>query len=169
MLWQVIVEVVLVSSPAVAEATKIVENVYRSVNIALVNELKMVFDKMDIDVWEVINAAKTKPFGFNAFYPSKIFQASEHQQFAYVLHQYIIFCLRRCWVRHTSLVSPPQFPYESESLGKLPDFALNRLRTLSILLSNLQRSFLWLLLSKPVSLLREYIKEQQTVLNDIRL
>ncbi|MCF6269705.1 MAG: nucleotide sugar dehydrogenase [Melioribacteraceae bacterium] len=66
---QVIVEVVLVSSPTVAEATKIVENVYRSVNIALVNELKMVFDKMDIDVWEVINAAKTKPFGFNAFYP----------------------------------------------------------------------------------------------------
>ena len=66
---QVIVKVVNVSSPAVAEATKIVENVYRSVNIALVNELKMVFDKMDIDVWEVINAAKTKPFGFNAFYP----------------------------------------------------------------------------------------------------
>ncbi len=66
---KVIVEVVIVSSPAVAEATKIVENVYRSVNIALVNELKMVFDKMNIDVWEVINAAKTKPFGFNAFYP----------------------------------------------------------------------------------------------------
>jgi UDP-N-acetyl-D-glucosamine dehydrogenase len=66
---QVIVKIVNVSSPAVAEATKIVENVYRSVNIALVNELKMVFDKMDIDVWEVINTAKTKPFGFNAFYP----------------------------------------------------------------------------------------------------
>ncbi len=66
---QVIVKVVNVSSPAVAEATKIVENVYRSVNIALVNELKMVFDKIDIDVWEVINAAKTKPFGFKAFYP----------------------------------------------------------------------------------------------------
>lgn len=66
---QVIIEIVPVSSPAVAEATKIVENVYRSVNIALVNELKMVFDKMGIDVWEVINAAKTKPFGFNAFYP----------------------------------------------------------------------------------------------------
>ena len=66
---QVIVETVPVSSPDVAEATKIVENVYRSVNIALVNELKMVFDRMDIDVWEVINAAKTKPFGYNAFYP----------------------------------------------------------------------------------------------------
>ncbi len=66
---QVIVKVVNVSSPAVAEATKIVENVYRSINIALVNELKMVFDKMGIDVWEVINAAATKPFGFKAFYP----------------------------------------------------------------------------------------------------
>jgi UDP-N-acetyl-D-glucosamine dehydrogenase len=66
---KVIVKVVNVSSPAVAEATKIVENVYRSINIALVNELKMVFDKMGIDVWEVINAAATKPFGFNAFYP----------------------------------------------------------------------------------------------------
>jgi len=66
---QVIVSIVPVSSPGVAEATKIVENVYRSVNIALVNELKMVFDKMGIDVWEVINAAKTKPFGYNAFYP----------------------------------------------------------------------------------------------------
>jgi UDP-N-acetyl-D-glucosamine dehydrogenase len=58
-----------VSSLEVAEATKIVENVYRCVNIAMVNELKMVFDGMGIDVWEVINAARTKPFGFNAFYP----------------------------------------------------------------------------------------------------
>jgi UDP-N-acetyl-D-glucosamine dehydrogenase len=61
--------VVPVSSTRAAEATKILENVYRAVNIALVNELKMVFDRMDIDVWEVIEAAKTKPFGFNAFYP----------------------------------------------------------------------------------------------------
>jgi len=53
----------------VAEAAKILENVYRCVNIALVNELKVLFDKMGIDVWEVINAAKTKPFGFSAFYP----------------------------------------------------------------------------------------------------
>jgi UDP-N-acetyl-D-glucosamine dehydrogenase len=65
----VIVKTVPVSSPKVAEATKLVENIYRSVNIALVNELKMVFDKMDIDVWEVISAASTKPFGYNAFYP----------------------------------------------------------------------------------------------------
>ena len=66
---QVIIKTIPVSSPRVAEATKLLENIYRSVNIALVNELKMIFEKMDIDVWEVIEAAKTKPFGFNAFYP----------------------------------------------------------------------------------------------------
>ncbi len=64
-----VVEVVPASSPEVAEACKILENTYRSVNIALVNELKTLFDRMDIDVWEVIDAAKTKPFGFQAFYP----------------------------------------------------------------------------------------------------
>jgi UDP-N-acetyl-D-glucosamine dehydrogenase len=62
-------KIVPVESCEVAEAAKIVENVYRCVNIAMVNELKMVFDKMGIDVWDVINAAKTKPFGFQAFYP----------------------------------------------------------------------------------------------------
>jgi UDP-N-acetyl-D-glucosamine dehydrogenase len=61
--------VVPVSSTGVAEACKILENTYRAVNIALVNELKGVFDRMGIDVWEVIGAAKTKPFGFQAFYP----------------------------------------------------------------------------------------------------
>jgi UDP-N-acetyl-D-glucosamine dehydrogenase len=66
---QAIAKVVPVASCEIAEAAKIVENVYRCVNIAMVNELKMVFDKMGIDVWEVINAAKTKPFGFQAFYP----------------------------------------------------------------------------------------------------
>jgi UDP-N-acetyl-D-glucosamine dehydrogenase len=58
-----------VSSCRVAEATKLLENTFRSVNIALVNELKIVYGAMGIDVWEVINAAKTKPFGFMAFYP----------------------------------------------------------------------------------------------------
>jgi UDP-N-acetyl-D-glucosamine dehydrogenase len=62
-------KVVPVSSCEVAEACKILENTYRAVNIALVNELKVVFEKMGIDVWEVIEAAKTKPFGFQAFYP----------------------------------------------------------------------------------------------------
>jgi UDP-N-acetyl-D-glucosamine dehydrogenase len=65
----VIVRTVPVSSARAAEATKIVENTFRAVNIALVNELKMAFMKMDIDVWEVIEAAKTKPFGFMPFYP----------------------------------------------------------------------------------------------------
>lgn len=58
-----------VSSCRAAEATKLLENIFRGVNIALVNELKVVYDAMGIDVWEVINAAKTKPFGFMAFYP----------------------------------------------------------------------------------------------------
>lgn len=58
-----------VSSCRVAEATKLTENIFRSVNIALVNELKMVFHAMDIDVWDVINAAATKPFGYMPFFP----------------------------------------------------------------------------------------------------
>jgi UDP-N-acetyl-D-glucosamine dehydrogenase len=66
---RVVVRVVPVSTPEVAEACKILENTYRAVNIALVNELKILFDRMGIDVWEVIEAAKTKPFGFQAFYP----------------------------------------------------------------------------------------------------
>ncbi len=65
----VVPQVVPVSSCEVAEACKILENTYRAVNIALVNELKVLYDRMGIDVWEVINAAKTKPFGFQAFYP----------------------------------------------------------------------------------------------------
>ncbi len=66
---QIIIQTVPVSSPRAAEATKLLENIFRSVNIALVNELKMVFDRMDLDIWEVIAAASTKPFGFKAFYP----------------------------------------------------------------------------------------------------
>jgi UDP-N-acetyl-D-glucosamine dehydrogenase len=62
-------KVVPVSSPEVAEAAKILENVFRAVNIALANEMKLVLDRMGIDVWEVIEAAKTKPFGFMPFYP----------------------------------------------------------------------------------------------------
>lgn len=61
--------IVPVSSCRVAEATKLLENIFRSVNIALVNELKVVYSAMGIDVWEVINAAKTKPFGYMPFYP----------------------------------------------------------------------------------------------------
>jgi UDP-N-acetyl-D-glucosamine dehydrogenase len=69
-LYGAIVErVVRVSSPEVAEGCKILENTYRAINIALVNELKVLYDRMGIDVWEVIEAAKTKPFGFQAFHP----------------------------------------------------------------------------------------------------
>lgn len=65
----IIEKTVPVSGTEVAEAAKLMENIFRSVNIALVNELKIVFDKMGIDIWEVIEAAKTKPFGFMPFYP----------------------------------------------------------------------------------------------------
>lgn len=65
----VVERVVSVSSPRVAEAVKITENIFRAVNIALVNELKIIYAAMDIDVWEVIDAAATKPFGFMPFYP----------------------------------------------------------------------------------------------------
>ena len=62
-------KLVPVSSTRVAEATKLLENIFRSVNIALVNELKIIYGSMGIDIWEVIEAAKTKPFGFMPFYP----------------------------------------------------------------------------------------------------
>jgi len=61
--------VVEVSSPRVAEMTKLLENIFRCVNIALVNEMKILSERMDIDIWEVIEAASTKPFGFMPFYP----------------------------------------------------------------------------------------------------
>jgi UDP-N-acetyl-D-glucosamine dehydrogenase len=66
---QLVVKTVPVSSAATAEAVKLTENIFRAVNIALVNELKVVYAAMGIDVWEVIDAAKTKPFGFMPFYP----------------------------------------------------------------------------------------------------
>jgi len=66
---QVVMKTVPVSSTKVAEATKLLENIFRSINIALVNELKMIFDRMGIDIWEVVKAASTKPFGFMPFFP----------------------------------------------------------------------------------------------------
>lgn len=68
-IYDLIVDTVMVSNTRTAEATKLVENIFRWVNIAMVNELKVVFEHMDIDVWEVIDAAATKPFGFMPFYP----------------------------------------------------------------------------------------------------
>ncbi len=66
---QVVERVIPVSSARVAEAAKLLENIYRCVNIALINELKLLFERMGLDVWEVIDAAATKPFGFTPFYP----------------------------------------------------------------------------------------------------
>tara|TARA_B100001142_G_scaffold15544_1_gene14622 strand:+ start:4783 stop:6078 length:1296 start_codon:yes stop_codon:yes gene_type:complete len=69
-LYETIVsETVKVSSMETAESTKLMENIFRAVNIAMVNELKLVFDRMGVNIWEVIDAAKTKPFGFMPFYP----------------------------------------------------------------------------------------------------
>jgi UDP-N-acetyl-D-glucosamine dehydrogenase len=69
-LYQLAIKTVIpVRTAEIAEAAKLLENIYRSVNIALVNEMKVVLDAMGIDVWEVVDAAKTKPFGFQAFYP----------------------------------------------------------------------------------------------------
>jgi UDP-N-acetyl-D-glucosamine dehydrogenase len=66
---RVVQSIVPVSSPAVAEAVKITENIFRAVNIALVNELKVIYEAMGVDIWEVIDAAATKPFGYMPFYP----------------------------------------------------------------------------------------------------
>jgi len=66
---QVVIKTVPVSSPRVAEAVKLLENIFRSVNIAMVNEMKVIFERLGIDIWEVIQAASTKPFGYMPFYP----------------------------------------------------------------------------------------------------
>ena len=65
----IVLETVEVSTMETAEATKLMENIFRAVNIAMVNELKLVLDRMNVNIWEVIDAAKTKPFGFMPFYP----------------------------------------------------------------------------------------------------
>jgi len=66
---QIIEKTIKVSSPEAAEATKLMENIFRAVNIAMVNELKLIFERMNINIWEVIEAANSKPFGFMPFYP----------------------------------------------------------------------------------------------------
>ena len=68
-MYQQITKTVSVSSLETAEFTKILENVYRSINIGFINEMKIVSKKLNIDIYEAINAAKTKPFGFTPFYP----------------------------------------------------------------------------------------------------
>src|SRR5439155_1911516 len=69
-LYSAVIDTVMpVSSPRAAEMVKLLENTFRAVNIALVNEIAIICDRLGIDVWEVIEAAKTKPFGFMPFYP----------------------------------------------------------------------------------------------------
>ena len=78
--------VVPVSSPAVAEMTKLLENIYRCVNIALVNELKLLSLRMGLDIWEVIEAASTKPFGFQPFYPARAWADTASRSIRIICH-----------------------------------------------------------------------------------
>lgn len=112
-----VAEVVPVSSCEVAEACKILENTYRAVNIALVNELKLLCTRMDIDVWEVIEAAKTKPFGFSAFYPGPGLGG----------HCIPIDPFYMSWVARKHGMSARFIELAGEINSSMPEFVLNRL------------------------------------------
>lgn len=112
-----VAEVVPVSSCEVAEACKILENTYRAVNIALVNELKLLCTRMDIDVWEVIEAAKTKPFGFSAFYPGPGLGG----------HCIPIDPFYLSWVARKHGMSARFIELAGEINSSMPDFVLRRL------------------------------------------
>ena len=110
-------ELVPVSSCEIAEACKILENTYRAVNIALVNELKVLCTRMDIDVWEVIEAAKTKPFGFSAFYPGPGLGG----------HCIPIDPFYLSWVARKHGMSARFIELAGEINSSMPDFVLKRL------------------------------------------
>ena len=112
-----VAEVVPVSSCEVAEACKILENTYRAVNIALVNELKLLCTRMGIDVWEVIDAAKTKPFGFSAFYPGPGLGG----------HCIPIDPFYLSWVARKHGMSARFIELAGEINSSMPDFVLRRL------------------------------------------
>lgn len=118
-------EVCTVSSPAVAEMEKILENTYRNVNIGLVNELAMLCDRMKINLWEVIDAAKSKPYGFQAFYPGP--GLGGH---CIPLDPYYLSWKAREYGFHTSMIEASMMindrmpEYVTERIGR----ALNRLR-----------------------------------------
>jgi len=99
---QVIDKVVTVSSRRAAELVKLLENIYRSVNIALVNELKLLTQKMDIDIWEVIAAASTKPFGFTAFNPARVLVDTAFPSIRFISHGK----LKSTTFPHASFTSP---------------------------------------------------------------
>lgn len=112
-----VAEVVPVSSCEVAEACKILENTYRAVNIALVNELKVLCTRMGIDIWEVIDAAKTKPFGFSAFYPGPGLGG----------HCIPIDPFYLSWVARKYGMSARFIELAGEINASMPDFVLKRL------------------------------------------
>jgi UDP-N-acetyl-D-glucosamine dehydrogenase len=114
----VVAKVVGVSSTRAAEASKLLENIYRAVNIALVNELKMCFDRMGIDVWEVIEAAATKPFGFTAFYPGP--GLGGH---CIPIDPFYLTWKARAFDFHTRFIE-----LAGEVNSAMPEYVLNRLR-----------------------------------------
>lgn len=114
---QAITSVVPVDSCESAEACKILENTYRSVNIAMVNELKILFQKMGIDIWEVIEAAKTKPFGFQAFYPGPGLGG----------HCIPIDPFYLSWVARKHGMSTKFIELAGEVNASMPDYVINRL------------------------------------------
>ena len=113
---QAVSQIVPVSTCEIAEACKILENTYRAVNIALVNELKVLCTRMDIDVWEVIDAAKTKPFGFSAFYPGPGLGG----------HCIPIDPFYLSWVARKHGMSARFIELAGEINSSMPDFVLNR-------------------------------------------
>jgi UDP-N-acetyl-D-glucosamine dehydrogenase len=109
--------VVPVSGTGVAEACKVLENTYRAVNIALVNELKIVFQRMGIDIWEVIEAASTKPFGFQAFYPGPGLGG----------HHIPIDPFYLAWAARQHGVNPRFIEFAGEVNTSMPDYVLTRI------------------------------------------
>lgn len=105
-----------VSSPAVAEMTKILENTYRNINIGLINELAILCNKMEINLWEVIDAAKTKPFGFTAFYPGP--GLGGH---CIPLDPYYLSWKAREYGFHTSMIESSMMVND-----RMPDYTVNR-------------------------------------------
>jgi UDP-N-acetyl-D-glucosamine dehydrogenase len=115
---QIVPQVVEVSSAATAEAVKLTENIFRCINIAMVNELKVIYSEMGIDVWEVINAAKTKPFGFMPFYPGPGLGG----------HCIPIDPFYLTWKAREYGVSTRFIELAGEVNTSMPDYVINRLR-----------------------------------------
>ena len=110
-------EIYQVSSPAVAEMEKILENTYRNINIGLINELAILAHKMNINIWEVIEAAKTKPFGFHAFYPGP--GLGGH---CIPLDPYYLSWKAREYGFHTSMIEASMMVNDN-----MPDYTVNRI------------------------------------------